>query len=459
MSRCPHRWVRSGAEPWRGHMGVCTLPDGRRSGTSSEVLGLDLQDSSGKQNTHRAGEGRPPMRARSTVRGLVGARRRRALVATAVLSVSALVASSAPTAADTTGTDEEEELAGTRRQAEADRAELAELEKSDSELVAELRELDSILDSLVLELDRAEADHDSARARLSVTRSRLAELRAEVSVVRGEFDRDVVGAYVKPAANLLSVPREPPDVVRTDTGRVLLGTLARARLEAARRLDSMATEIEALESQEADLVGLAARRLDDLEKRRAEVETARAERDESRRALASRMAEVRAEIEELGRREAELTELIRRQRESQEAARRAALLAQVATGKLGPNSMFPPTQGYVTSEFGPRWGRNHNGIDFGAPRGRDVVATAPGVVIHAGPFGSFGNLVMIDHGQGYVTLYAHMDSVKVHEGQTVVVGQRVGEVGSTGRSTGPHLHFEVRIDGVPRNPRRYLVGL
>ncbi len=388
-----------------------------------------------------------------------GRRRRRALVATAVLSVSALVATSVPSAADNSAADREDELADTRTRAEADRVELSELEKSDAELEAELRELDSVLDSLVIDLDRAEAAHGSAVARLESTRRRLAALRAEESAVRVRFDREVVGAYVKPAENLLAVPRSSPEVIMTDTGRALLGSIADSRLREARRLQSMAREIEALESQEADLVGLASRRLDSLEARRAEVEDTRAERDRSRRALARRMAEVRAEIEELGRREAELTELIRRQREKQETARRAALLAQVATGKLGPDSMFPPTRGYVTSEFGPRWGRNHNGIDFGAPRGRDVAAAAPGVVIHAGPFGSFGNLVMIDHGQGYVTLYAHLDSVRVHEGQTVEVGQRVGQVGSTGHSTGPHLHFEVRVNGIPRNPRIYLVGL
>ncbi len=376
-----------------------------------------------------------------------------------MISVSSLIVSVTPTSADTTGSDTEEELAATRRQAEVDRAELAELEKSDAELVAELRELNSILDSVVMDLDRDEAAHASARDQFRSTQERLMALRAEMASVRGEFDREVVGAYVKPAQNLLEVPRDPPEVVRTDTGRVLLGSLARARLEAARRLDSMVAEIEALESQESDLVGLAERRLEDLRERRAAVEAARTERDRSRQALATRMVEVRAEIEALARREEELASLIRRERERQETARRAALLARVATGKLGPDSMFPPTRGYVTSEFGPRWGRNHNGIDFGAPRGRDVVAAAPGVVIHAGPFGSFGNLVMIDHGQGFVTLYAHMDSVKVHEGQTVVVGQRVGEVGSTGRSTGPHLHFEVRVDGVPRNPRIYLAGL
>jgi len=121
-----------------------------------------------------------------------------------------------------------------------------------------------------------------------------------------------------------------------------------------------------------------------------------------------------------------------------------------------PSSLIWPASGWVSSEFGIRWGRNHNGIDIAAPTGTQVRSAARGTVRHAGPMGSFGNLVIIDHGGGVATLYAHLHSVGVREGQRVDVNEPIATVGSTGRSTGPHLHFEVRRSGKAVNPRTLL---
>lgn len=106
----------------------------------------------------------------------------------------------------------------------------------------------------------------------------------------------------------------------------------------------------------------------------------------------------------------------------------------------------------VTSEFGPRWGRNHDGVDLGMAEGSAIYAAKSGVVTVSGYSGSYGNLVKIDHGGGVETYYAHCSSLAVTEGESVSKGQIIGYVGSTGNSTGPHLHFEVRIDGQPQNP-------
>ncbi|MBW3605074.1 MAG: peptidoglycan DD-metalloendopeptidase family protein [Actinobacteria bacterium] len=115
-----------------------------------------------------------------------------------------------------------------------------------------------------------------------------------------------------------------------------------------------------------------------------------------------------------------------------------------------------PTPGTVTSGFGYRWGRLHAGIDIGASTGTPIYAARGGVVSYAGTMGGYGNIIVVDHGGGMTTRYAHQSQLGASVGQTVGAGARIGSVGSTGNSTGPHLHFEVRINDQPQNPMGYL---
>ncbi|MDW7652339.1 MAG: M23 family metallopeptidase [Bacillota bacterium] len=112
--------------------------------------------------------------------------------------------------------------------------------------------------------------------------------------------------------------------------------------------------------------------------------------------------------------------------------------------------------GRISSRYGPRGGGFHRGLDIAAPTGTPLVASDSGTVIHAGWQGAYGILVTIDHGNGYVTKYAHNSAVLVSRGQRVQKGQQIARIGSTGNSTGPHVHFEVLINGQHRNPLSYL---
>jgi murein DD-endopeptidase MepM/ murein hydrolase activator NlpD len=115
-----------------------------------------------------------------------------------------------------------------------------------------------------------------------------------------------------------------------------------------------------------------------------------------------------------------------------------------------------PVNGPVTSGFGMRWGLMHEGIDIGADYGTPIRAAASGRVVYAGWMSGYGNLVAIDHGGGVSTAYGHQSSIAVGNGQVVSQGQTVGYVGCTGHCFGPHLHFEVRINGSPVDPLGYL---
>jgi murein DD-endopeptidase MepM/ murein hydrolase activator NlpD len=115
-----------------------------------------------------------------------------------------------------------------------------------------------------------------------------------------------------------------------------------------------------------------------------------------------------------------------------------------------------PVNGPVTSPFGWRWGRMHQGIDIGVGTGTPIKAAAAGTIIYCGWESGYGNLVVIDHGGNLATAYGHQSSIAVACGQQVAQGDVIGYVGCTGHCTGPHLHFEVRIDGSPVDPLGYL---
>jgi len=139
-----------------------------------------------------------------------------------------------------------------------------------------------------------------------------------------------------------------------------------------------------------------------------------------------------------------------------------ALLVQDSANRKFLPTLAPIVDGWYSSNFGyrvdPFTGTRsfHEGIDFPANVGTAIVAAASGKVVYAGYHPEYGKIIEVDHGNGLVSRYAHASQIFVNEGDLVVRGQRLGSVGSTGRSTGPHLHFEVRLNGVPQNPARFL---
>ncbi len=148
------------------------------------------------------------------------------------------------------------------------------------------------------------------------------------------------------------------------------------------------------------------------------------------------------------------------------AAQSAALAAAIRDAQAGAGStgtgtpsasgFIWPVNGPVVSGYGMRWGRLHEGIDISASSGTPIWAAASGTVIHAGWLGGYGNLVVVDHGNGLATAYAHASAILVGVGQQVAQGETVSLVGSTGNSSGPHLHFEVRVNGLAVDPLFYL---
>jgi len=137
-------------------------------------------------------------------------------------------------------------------------------------------------------------------------------------------------------------------------------------------------------------------------------------------------------------------------------ASRGSADARISSAISSSGGLAWPVSGRISSRFGPRWGRMHNGIDIAVVVGTSVRAAAAGVVTFSGWNGGYGRLVILDHGNGVCTYYGHNSAITVSRGQHVAAGERIARSGNSGISTGPHVHFEVRVDGKPQNPENYL---
>lgn len=199
---------------------------------------------------------------------------------------------------------------------------------------------------------------------------------------------------------------------------------------------------------------------------RSELAGSKAEKAQALVATQKQIADARRESEALAAASAQIEARIREAeaRAKAEAAARTATTSGDSPSPAAPPAapggnggfIWPVTGATMTSPFGPRWGSTHAGIDLAMPTGTPIRAAAGGLVIWCGWMSGYGYLVMIDHRNGLVTLYAHQSRVGVSCNQEVSQGQTIGYVGSTGVSTGPHVHFEVRLRGTAVDPLGYL---
>jgi murein DD-endopeptidase MepM/ murein hydrolase activator NlpD len=249
-------------------------------------------------------------------------------------------------------------------------------------------------------------------------------------------------------------------------------------------LISQAEYVDAIGNQDKQIAGQVGTAKVSVHRQREHTKRFRALVAAETRTIAIRASQVRALRDQLLASESKLAaartskrESLRNVKESKQeflseaaglARASATLASQIAAAQSShsyspPSDVTPsaagfiwPVNGPVTSGFGERWGRMHEGIDIGVGYGTPIQAAASGRVVYAGWMDGYGNLVAIDHGRGISTAYGHQSSIAVGNGQTVSQGEVIGYVGCTGHCFGPHLHFEVRINGAPVDPLGYL---
>ena len=194
---------------------------------------------------------------------------------------------------------------------------------------------------------------------------------------------------------------------------------------------------------------------DEKKQSQQELESKKSDVEELEKQVAEDNEALEAQIDELNKEAQALTE------QMQQGEIKASTSADSKYSGTAMTWPVPSSQ-RITSEYGNRYhpilhvNKFHSGIDIGASEGSQILAANDGMVIFSGVKGGYGNCVMIDHGGGIVTLYGHCSKLLVSEGQNVTKGQNIALVGSTGQSTGPHCHFEVRVNGSTTNPLNYL---
>jgi len=297
-------------------------------------------------------------------------------------------------------------------------------------------------------LDDARRAQGSASTLVADATRRLVDATTHLDQTRRQLKAVAIEAYMRPLQITASVAAfDVNDVAR---GQALLSVAAGSRtdaLDASRqaqhdRVQAQATMQSALAT--------ASSRTKVASDRAAALTAAQRAQQSVHSELQKRIADLQSESAVLAVQQSSIEAVI--------AARSAPGAGDFAGGPVSGMGLIWPIHGPVTSEFGPRWGGFHPGIDIAPPFGTPIHAAKAGVVILAGPTGGYGNFVLIDHGGGLVTGYGHQSRLAVSEGQTVSQGQVIGYEGSTGASTGPHLHFEVRINGTVQNPRRFESG-
>lgn len=316
----------------------------------------------------------------------------------------------------------------------------------------------SQLTALQQRLERTQVQLEDSQYRLNRTKNRLKQTEKALEQAKVKFDRQQEAASVRlreiykhRQTNLWEALLTAPDLGEFLTRYHYFKHVTRQDAQVLFDLDRQMAEITHQKRKYDEQIQEIASITQTISNRRREVQQNTREQSSLVAKLRSERAAYEQAAEQLERDSRQIEAMIRRM-----TAQRKK------TPRTGSGKFLMPVSGRLSSNFGPRKHpihgvvKRHNGVDFGAPQGTPIKAAEGGVVLYAGWYGGYGKIVMVDHGDDLVTLYAHTSRYVVKEGQKVQRGQVIAYVGSTGLSTGPHLHFEVRRNGTPVNPITYL---
>ena len=375
-------------------------------------------------------------------------RSQRLASALAILAL-VLVGIAAPADAATASRQRQEQL----RAEKAKKArELNALKSSDAQLERAVAALAAQVQTETAKLASARQAVNAAEAAVKATENKIATTEAEMNALHSAVVNRAVNAYINPQAQGIAELTDAKDLGEASRRAAMLRQVANNDRDVIDQLRATREDLDIEKAKADQQRAVAAKRRDDVKQRVTSLSSNLAEKARLEKALDARIQSIQAEAAALSAEEGRIAEILAARARTARASRSVDSGPTAVSGA----GLVWPVRGTVTSEYGYRWGRLHAGIDIGAPNGTPIRAAKGGEVITAGSMGGYGNCVIIDHGGGFTTLYAHMSRIGTSDGASVSQGQVIGYVGSTGHSTGNHLHFETRVNGSPQNPRRYL---
>lgn len=344
--------------------------------------------------------------------------------------------------------------------------------KADAETVIgsvseQLRQIEEQLRQATAELGTIKEQRVAVENDITLNERQLAEAQKRLEGRESVFYKRVRDIYINGRLSYLDVVIGSKDFSDFANRLEVLKRIIDSDITLINEIKKERSEIEAhkqkLEADRAKLVELEKAAL----AKQAEIEQKKAERNVVLQKAQNDRATAMQAIEELNASSAQVSAMLKERQAARAAA--AAAAAQSSGGQgasdnwvQGTGQLGWPVSGEITSPYGyrvhPIWGTTiyHSGIDIGVDEGTPVHAADGGVVVWSGWMGGYGYAVVIDHGNGLSTLYGHNSELAVDEGQSVAKGQVISYAGSTGNSTGPHVHFEVRVNGDPVDPMGYL---
>lgn len=358
------------------------------------------------------------------------------------------------------------------------KANLTEAEAEVADLLIELEEINVEISRIQKALEENKKSLKQNEEDITDTESEIDELEKEIAELedaiekRFEILKERAVAYQKNGGNISYIEvlfgsQSFGDFISrvsainkiTDSDAALMEQIEADKVIVEEKKEEVVVKLDELTDLKAELEGMQAL-IEDQEK---ETKKKQANLKEKEQTLVAKVEELKMEDSKLAALEREvranISELTRPAPSTQIASSGGSdgdLSTYSSSQSNGGYLAWPAVGGYISSYMGPRWGRQHQGIDIARPSNYNILAAADGVVVKAGHTGGFGNRIEIEHSNGLKTLYAHLSEINVSVGQEVSTGSVIGIMGNTGNSTGIHLHFEVRKNGALQNPMDYL---